>query len=72
MFDEAIQKVRDAGYSIHYSNDCQYPCLVIRIFNDEKQIERMINHRFLSDESRIAKIVLEMLDELEKENVEAN
>ncbi len=72
MFDEAIQKVRDAGYAICYSNDCAYPCLKVRVFNGEKSRERMIDHRELSDEDNIAKVVLEMLDELESEDVETN
>ena len=67
MFDEALQNVRDAGYAICYSNDCTYPCLKIRIFNNEKSRERMIDHRELSNEDNVAVVILEMLDELEKE-----
>lgn len=72
MFDEALDRVRDAGYSVRYSNDCMYPCLRIEIFNDRKKIERMIDHHALSDEETVARFVLKMLDELEKLDVEAN
>ena len=66
MIDDIVQEVRDKGYSIRYSNDCHYSCLVIQIYNDWIKVERTIEHVFLADELSVIGLIREMLAELEK------
>lgn len=71
-FDEALYEAHNKGYYVSYTNDCQYPCLIIRVGNERKQIDRMIGQYDLVNESNVVHIIMEMIAELEKPHVETN
>ena len=71
-FDEALYEAHNKGYYVSYANDCQYPCLIVRVGNGVKQIDRMIEQYDLVNEHNVAHMIKDMIAELEKPHVEGN